>query len=157
MAKRITLQELVELAGQQARRVILEAKQPLMPSWVLVGPKGQMTILGTPWKDDLEKEMTRYAMRRVIKEKGIVSYSVVTEAWTAVKPNGWTPEKDPDYLRPKDDPERKECVIALATDGKAREFRRWLIKRNHLEQVTDLELVPGLDDGPVLGWMLDLL
>jgi hypothetical protein len=59
-------------------------------------------------------------------------------AWSGRAPAGWTPgQKIP--VRPADQPDRKECVIAFAPDGIEIEWRRWEIKRDWDERIIALE------------------
>jgi hypothetical protein len=155
MAQRLELLiTLADLAGEHARQVILGLRQPLAPSWILVGSDRKTHVIATPWRDDAEKKLMAQKMRNKIRQNAIVAYSFVCEAWAATKPRGWTPEKGGGA---KDDPKRRECVIAMATDGKDYEWRCWLIKRDHLETITGLEPDHDFPGGAPEGWMTQLL
>lgn len=148
------LETLVKMAYDQAKRVIIEHKKPLMPTWLIVDDKGRAFVMGTPWKDDLDKMMIEVMLRYEFKERKTVAYSVVTEAWMS---RCKMSEKGP-FPRPSKDPDRIEVVIACATDGKTKVLRSWEIKRNHLELAVKLEELPEVhEEVQAESWMLTLL
>lgn len=132
-----SLKDLIGLAGAHARTIMTEMHRPLMPTWLYVNNEGA-TILGTPWQNEVEKKFMAMMVRKAMLEDHATAYSMVTEAWVAGAPKGWNPETDKP-IRASEQPERRECVIAFATNGEAIEWKRWTIKRDHLERVTDLE------------------
>lgn len=152
------LDELVELAGQQARIVLLEAKQSeLLTSWILEDQAGRVSVIGTPWQSDVEKESARLYMRRYMRQHGTVRYSFLCEAWQAYeKPGEYRPE-DPDWVRPRDRADRIEVVIAMACDKENTRSRSWKIVRNDLEQIIALEPLEEIGEGPVEGWVTSML
>ena len=132
-----SLKDLIGLAGAHAMTIMTEMHRPLMPTWLYVNETGA-TILGTPWQDEREKKWMAMEVRKAMLEDHATAYSMVTEAWVANAPKGWNPETD-GPLQAQNQPNRRECVIAFATDGSTVEWKRWTIKRDHLEMVTDLE------------------
>jgi hypothetical protein len=157
MDNQTRLIQLVELAGSHARRILIDGQQELMPTWVLIDRGGRMQILGTPWKNQLEKDLTARMLRHKMREDDVVMYSCVIEAYAATKPKDWTPNKlnDPDYVAPRDDPARREIVVAFATDGEFQEWRTWTLVRDWNERMIDLQLEKPATEHQ--GWMADLL
>ena len=154
MEKSILL-DLVKLAGQQARVVMVGLQQPLMPSWLYVDRQDRMHIVGTPWESNDAKEGAARHVRWIMRKDQAVAYSLVTEAWTATQPEGWKPDQ-PIEVAPRDRPDRKEVVIAFATDGEHIEWKRWAIKRDWTERVVALE-EEAFEEGPLESWLTQLL
>jgi hypothetical protein len=148
------LEQLVELAGTHARTVLTLLNKPLIPTWVLVDDKGKVSIIATAWDDQREKETCVAMMRTRMREERIVAYSMVTEAWSATQPKGWK-VTDP-HVPPSQNPQRVEIVLALATNGKETEWRRWRIERNATGRVVALE-PEALAHEQVVGWMANML
>jgi alkylated DNA nucleotide flippase Atl1 len=148
------LEQLVEMAGTHARAVLTVLNQSVVPTWVLIDDKGKISITATSWTDEREKATCVAMMRARMREEKIVAYSVVAEAWSAVQPKGWK-VTDP-HVRPSEDPQRVEIVLALATDGKETEWRRWRIERNATGRVVALE-PEAIPQEQVVGWMANML
>lgn len=153
-----TVETLITLAEQQARGVLLVLHQALVPTWVIVAKNFTPYIFATPWKDDQEKEAMRTFIRQQIRRYEACGYSFLTEAWMAMAPPDW----DPDTPLPKEEratnrADRQEVVIAFATDGQKRQWRRWHIRRNWNEQVIALEPVGEDDMSESESWIADLL
>jgi hypothetical protein len=149
------LSRLADLAGEHAKRVLVDLGQPLMPQWVLVDARGGCDIVGTPWRDDQEKELTIERLRNEMRKRKVKAYSLVIEAWTAVAPKGWKEGEPrmPNWQRP----DRREVVIAFATDGKSIQWRQWMIKRDWHDHVVALEPIPFEGDAKPSSWMSELL
>jgi hypothetical protein len=154
MSDHPTLQDLIKVAGMHARAVMIELNQGLMPTWLYWGETGAI-IMGTPWDSEIEKKVMAMAVRRAMLKDNATAYSMVTEAWVASAPKGWNPETDTP-IRASEQPNRREVVIAFATDGETTEWKRWAIKRDALEMVTDLEEEP-FDYEKINSWMTRLL
>lgn len=150
----MNLTQLVELAGEHAERVMIELGDDLMATWLMVDADDKTHIIGTPWKDDLEKELARIAMHAYIRVHKIKAYSLVTECWAAAAPKGWKPGEP--HIEARKHPERVEIVIAVATDGKETVWRKWLTKRDWNERVIKLE-PEDMDGTQASSWMTELL
>jgi hypothetical protein len=151
------LDQMIELAGEQARRVLLEAKQPeLLTSWILEDADGGVSMIATPWRDDAEKAKAATFMRHYMRRHRTVRYSFLTEAWQAFEKPGEYRPQDPDWVRPKDRPDRIEVVVAMACDKERSVSKSWRIIRNHLEQIIALDLLEQ-QKGPLEGWITSLL
>jgi hypothetical protein len=155
MMKKELLTKLADMAGEHAKRVLVDlGHQSLMPQWVLVDAKGAR-IIGTPWRDDQEKEQMIERMRKEMRKRKVTAYSLVVEAWAAVAPPGWKEGEPrmPNWQRP----DRREVVVAFATDGKEIAWRQWIIKRDWQDHVRTLEPMPFKGDAQPTSWMTELL
>jgi hypothetical protein len=152
-----TLEKMLALAEEQARLVMIGKSQDLMPTWVLVAADDEVFILGTPWRDDREKRATELFLRKEVRKRRTVAYSFITEAWEAHYPKETDLDK-PLPLRPAQRPDRKEIVMAMATDGRRRLWRKWETRRDYTERVIALERADfGAGAGEPEGWMAELL
>lgn len=151
------LDKLLDLAGHHAHAVMLGLKQSLLPAWLLLDGHGQSIIIGTPWENDEQKARAVARMRREMQKRHTVAYSFLCEAWAATQPKEWKLD-DPILVRPKDRPDRREVVVALACTRDQTRMRQWAIVRDYNEQVTQLQLDEKLPpDGYFDSWMADLL
>jgi hypothetical protein len=151
------IEELLNLAHHQAEMVILTLKQDLMPTWLLISRSNKIFIVGTPWRDDEEKALAQQAMRKKMRESHITAYSFITEAWTAQAPPDWDPKTLlPEDQRPMNRSDRREVVVAMASDGQETGWRVWEIKRDWNEQVRELEEIT-FENSLMEGWMKDML
>jgi hypothetical protein len=153
--KKELLTKLADLAGEHANRVLVDLGQRLMPQWVLIDAQGGCDIVGTPWRNGHEKELTVERMRKEMRKRKVLAYSLVIEAWAAVAPPGWKEGEPrmPNWQRP----DRREVVVAFATDGKSIEWRHWAIKRDWQDHVRALEPMPFEGDAQPTSWMTELL
>jgi hypothetical protein len=150
------LDQLLDLGAEQAHRVLLELKdQQLLTTWVLLNGDGQIELIPTPWKDDLEKANYRIFLRRHMRERGTRAYSFLTEAWQASeKPGDFKPE-DPQWVPARKRADRIEVVIVMACDRANSKLRSWRIVRNHLEQIIRLD--PLEEYATQEGWVTEML
>lgn len=147
------LETLVKLGYNQAERVILQAKKPLCPTWVMIDADKNIYLMATPWKDEIEKMIYEQIIRISLREKKAVAYSVVTEAWMSSYKDG----REYKGVQPRHDPNRIETVVIFATDGTQRIMKNWLLKRDHLEQPLKLEEMKPAEEGQAESWMFTLL
>jgi hypothetical protein len=101
------------------------------------------------------KKIAARMVRHRLRKDRAVAYSLVVEAWSAHQPDGWT-EDQPIDVMPRHRPDRKEVVIAFATDGQHIEWKSWATKRDWTERVTALEEEP-FEPGRTESWMTQLL
>jgi hypothetical protein len=155
------LDQLIELAERQARLVLLELKLPkLMPAWVLMDKSRKPEIVATPWNDELEKQLYADILRTLMRQKNVIAYSFVSEAWTrSLEPGEW----DKDSNRPLDGltagqhPARQEAVIAYAGSRDLSRWKQWRIVREATtERIVDLQ-EQTLPECEVESWISDLL
>lgn len=144
------LKNLVEVAGQQARAVLLGLRQPLMPTWVYIDQEGHPHIVATPWQDDTEKKFFAAKIRLAMVLCDASAYSFVCEAWAANEKPGEA------HIQPRNRADRREIVLAFATDGDQIEWKSWNIKRDWNDCVLSLE-----EEEPMKGrrtsWLTQLL
>jgi hypothetical protein len=149
------LDQLIFVAGQHAELIMTKLHMPLMPTWVYLTQEGA-TIAGTPWADEVEKKVMAMELRKNMLAEGAKAYSLVTEVWASAAPKGWNPETD-DPIRASEQANRQEYVLCFATDGDETQWKRWAIKRNHLEIVTALEAEDWNPGDKAHSWLTKLL
>lgn len=147
------LESLVEVAGKQAQTIILDLHQELMPTWVFIDRDGGANIVGTPWQDEVEKKYYGFRIKRMLAESGAIAYSFLCEAWASSAEKDWKPGQP--HIEPRLDPDRREVVLAFATDGDQIVWRHWNIIRNSAGRVTALKKVDGMHSH--LSWLTQLL
>ncbi len=127
MTKILPVPELLRLAGDHARHILLERRErQLMPSYVLIGADGLGHVVGTGWRNDDEKIAAIAQVRDLAREYRAVALSFVTEAWvtdTLHQPDALT-------MRPSEHPQRHEVVHAFATDKNHTQMAQWQIVRD---------------------------
>lgn len=142
----LTLDQLLEMAENQARGMLLEeGVKQLMPTFSLVSPENAITIVGCSWENDMEKQLMIADVKEKAREINAVSMVTLSEVWATVHPPGIDPESVP---KPSQSPERKEMVIAVATDGVNTKARILMIERDWKGKIRQLVLEPkmsGLD------------
>lgn len=143
------LETLLKAAGEQAHGIILTMGQPLMPTWVLIDREGGAHILGTPWRNEAEKAMYRFLITRTVKKSGVRAYCFICECWIRNQ------DKDGPYIEPRLAADRREIVIAVASNGKDTQWRQWEMIRDHNEKV--IKLVPVNFTGEKESWLAELL
>jgi hypothetical protein len=152
------LDKMIKVAEEMAKAWLVKLHhQSLMPTWELHSRKGEIYVIGTPWENEKQKRRAEKILRQKVVELDIVAYTFLTEAWMAIAKLGDIPITD---LRPSLHPNRKEVVVALATDGIIRIWRCWLIIRNDKGRITDLAVDPDESIShadSTQSWMADLL
>lgn len=131
------LDALLELAGAHARTVLVDMKEAELPPTFLMIAEGEHIFMPAPWRDEDEKRMVLGAVRAIMKESGVTRYSMVSEAWIAIQPEGWKPGM-PQGPLPGDRPDRKEVVFAIAADKATAKSRTWDIVRGESGVVVEL-------------------
>jgi hypothetical protein len=122
----MTLDKMMELAKDQANRVMVGTKDELTPIWLLVTEKGDkpddVTVYATPWGNNREKHLVIETMRDVMRERRCTAYSMLTEAWMLRVQGVGITEENYTGPTPSESPDRQECVVAMAAN-KAGEHR----------------------------------
>ena len=108
----MTLDDMVKVGLEQAHRTLIGTREQLVPTCLLCGSDGKLTILATPWDGDFEKQLAQISVKLTMKETDCVAYSMVMEAWPASYPTA-----DTGGVRPSQRPDRIEMVMVIATDG----------------------------------------
>jgi hypothetical protein len=136
----MTLDQLTEDAADHAKHVLVD--QPgasLLPTFLIQG-RDRVSIVGTPFDGDLEKDIVASAIRFMLKTEQAHSYSFMSEAWAL------TQGLDEEYIQPAKSDKRREVVIIIAVDraGDGR-MLTYEIKRNDTGVVTELALESNVD------------
>lgn len=152
--KAMSLDVLLELAEKQAHHMLLvERVKQLVPVFVLVSPRDELSIISCPWENDTEKQIMLAALREAAKGMHAVMLSNLSEAW--VSPS-YGPGVDlTKTTRPSLHPERREVVIALATDGTNTKSRIFEIKRDWKGKISQLIPETTSDDMAFAGQLID--
>ena len=163
-AGELVLSDLLKLAGDHARTVLVKAKQPsLMPTWLLLNQSANVMMVGTPWEDDDDKARARKLMRAHMRKLGVIAYSFVTEAWAAtVEPHEVDAERKTlfDPMRgPVHRADREEIVLACAATPTQIKWRQWRIVREPTtERIVDLKAKPSSEsEHSPEGWLVEML
>jgi hypothetical protein len=77
------LDMMLELAHTHAKHIIIKCNQQLMPSWLVIDARNKGHVIGTPWKDDDEKQIMIAEVRLFMQDHGARAYSFITEVWMA--------------------------------------------------------------------------
>jgi hypothetical protein len=148
------LDKLLDLAELHARMVLFKRRQALPPTWILSDGK-EMRKVFTPWKTDLERELTKGYIANLIKQYNTVAYCVISEVWVAKDTQENYESKN--YIQPRHRPDRQEMVFALATNGTSVQNRQWQIVRDWHERIIKLEPQKMQAYEGFGGWMVGLL
>jgi hypothetical protein len=118
----MSLDEMLTLAENQARTVMIGTKVELTPVWLMVTWDGKIEIFATPWGSDLEKRLAIEAMRLTMREKQVQAYSMLTEAWMARATPDEVKQQEYSGLPPSQRADRQEAVVIMAAnrDGETR-------------------------------------
>jgi hypothetical protein len=125
----MTIDQMLSLAYGQAKNLILGNKDQIMPVFMILTGDDEIIFVGTPWRGDNQKNMAAIMLRDMMKEKRAIAYSFLSEAWVASQPQGWKIGDAVDTL-PADRPDRKEVVMAMATNGTDTKYKSWVIMRD---------------------------
>jgi hypothetical protein len=126
----LTVARMLELAYGQAKNLIVGNKEQIMPVFMVLAGDDSIVFVGTPWHGDDQKNMAIVMLRELMKEHKATAYSFLTEAWVARQPKGWRPGIDPRGPAPMNRPDRKEVVLAMATNGIDTQYKSWDIVRD---------------------------
>jgi hypothetical protein len=143
----MTLDEMIQLAEDQARRTMIGTKEELAPMWLTLDVDGKVEIVATPWSGGHEKELTIELMRVSMRARQIVAYSLLTEAWMArasaeeVKTGGYIGKP------PSERADRVEAVVAMAANkaGEHR-YKNWQTIRDKKGRCKELRPLVGPED-----------
>lgn len=150
-----TLNELLEMAHQQARRVLIgKAGEQLTPLWHLINEDGEEKVIGTPFDGEAQKRILCAYMRQFMAENHVVRYSFLSEGWAVMLPKGIDHKT---VERPVNHPDRREMVMAFACDREQTLSRWWFIKRDRRGRVTALPEEVMDRNSPMLGLFDNLL
>lgn len=150
-----SLDELLRAGEKHAREVLIGGKDEMCPIVHLVRSAGEQAVLGTPWRNDREKEHTLKMLAWLMREGGVIRYMVICEAWmrkaTDAEAASYKPGEPLPIISPlAEHPDRVEIVIASARERGEKRFRVWETKRDKHGQCVDLvEMTDAADwEGP---------
>jgi hypothetical protein len=155
----IDLESLVRLAGEHAETILIKRhEQDLVATYLLFRPTADggldIDIVPCLWRNEIEKQLMLLEVKKLARERGAVALSFVAECWLATRTKD-NPRRD---LPASEDPQRREVVMAAATDGKAKAIGSWQIVRDKpggriMALVEDFS--PAAVDGTFEGRMID--
>jgi hypothetical protein len=132
------LEELMELAHQVGKDIILSKGEDLMPMWIIVAADGAYDIVGTPWKDEAEKVITVLAIKAKLREENALAYSLLSEVWQADAPPGFKPTDPRPWRTVEEAPNRHEAMMVIAATPKLHKMRSWEMHRDESGKVCAL-------------------
>jgi hypothetical protein len=134
----MTLDAMITLAGEHARRILIEQKHaalaPVFLFQTAAGEIGFVQPAGSIMNNAAAKDALAAKVRALMRERGAIAYSFVSEAWMAT-----LPASEPLPANVRDRPDRVEIVYAVAFDA-AGESRSgcWRMVRGPDGALTDL-------------------
>jgi len=85
----------------------------IQPTWVIEGSSG-LTVIGTPWRNDYEKEQMVGAVKEKMRQEKASRYVQLAEVWTLEADD--LPESIKLGGRVSSHPKRREAFMAMAED-----------------------------------------
>jgi hypothetical protein len=149
---------LLDAAEEHAHEVLLKQRKQLPPTWILSDGK-EIALAVTPWEDRMQRTLAKLYMAHLLKEQKTRAYCFISEVWIARESFESVKSGKP-IVEPRLRPDRKEMVLALATDGRTARGRSWAIVRNYEERITGLkpeESMKASIGDRFGGWMISLL
>lgn len=146
-----TLKEMVGYGGHHAERILItERNGGLTPIYHLFCPEGDL-VVACPWQNESQKYMAVEAVRKLSHQHHATAALFVAEAWTISRPHGCDMNE-----KPSEAEDRKEIVMAAATDGLFTEVGVWFVIRDADGKIVSLEQESPDDVSGVFGGrMLD--
>lgn len=130
----LTIDELLDFGYKHACHVLIDQPEAqLVPTFHIQYKSGNGKVIAAPWYDDTTKEATIKAIKKMLRNSTIHSYSFISEAWVA-----WEDSKHPTGLRPSDRQDRREVVIISAFDHKGGKMHTYEIKRRSTGVIKNL-------------------
>jgi hypothetical protein len=96
------------------------ARQQLPPVWVLLDSKSTIVVVESHFENNVEKDIVSSIMSLLMKEKGAISYSFISEAWMVNLPEKAETSEFPNGL--ENVPGRKEIVLISSENDKDQWF-----------------------------------
>jgi hypothetical protein len=127
-----------------------------VPTWLLFRADAGSDIVVTPWRNAFEKQLAFADIRRRLTDPQIVAYAMYTEMWVSTAQVGQVTRdgyEGPGYVRPSENPKRREGVICYASTLTEREQRMWEIVRDYKGTVRMLRpnsTLHGAIDDPIM-------
>jgi hypothetical protein len=142
----MTLDDMIQLAEEQARRVMIGTKEQLTPMWLMLNWDGKIEIAATPWGSSAEKHLVVEAMRNLMRERQVIAYSLLTEAWMA-RVQSEEIKKPYTGPPPSERADRRESVVAVAANRAGQsKHRHWETIRDKKGRCRELRRLGGPED-----------
>lgn len=157
----ITIADLLKQAEAHARAILIGSdREDMTPIAHLIRSDGDSMVIGCPWRDEYEKQITLEMLAAMMREGHVIRYMVMCEAWmrmaTEEEVANFKPGDEMPRLGPlRDHPDRVEIVVASAVERGGKTTRLWQTKRDKRGFVTDL--VEVTKPANFVGPWLDLL
>lgn len=149
----INLDDLLDLAENQARRVLLElGYRQLIPIYLLVSANKTKTI-ACPWNSELDKQIMLAIVRDEAAKMKALALSHLSEAWVSKRYANLEEAKAD--VKPSQHPERREIVMILATNGVTTKARKLAIERDWKGKITELTCDELGSEDTFVGRMID--
>lgn len=124
----IPLTTMLNAAGDMARDVLItQGWTELSPMYHLITDDGEIEVIVCPWTDDQDKLAMFLEVKNRAREINATQAVFISEAWAIYRKSiDEMIDADP----PSQQPDRREIVFAVATDGKSTLGRSWQIVRD---------------------------
>ena len=138
---------------QIVRKSLLEDKiQQLPPTFFLWGSGDNADICICQWRDEQEKVFMLEMIRMRARNINATHFCFAAESWLVVRDS----KEKVGKLTPAEEPDRKECVYILVSDGFTSKMRHLMIKRSEAGEIVGFDVDQDLS-GPVSGRFADIL
>ena len=160
----MTLEQMIDLAVEHAKNVLIgRADAQITPCFLLESRTGARMLFSTPWRSDIEKQIMTRALGATMRERDILRYSFISEAWMATMPRGDLTLEDLDKKRfadeemPRNRSDRIEVVMIMAADKARRLSHVYRIIRGEGGTVVKLDRDQDLIAENFIGRFANLL
>lgn len=102
----MTLEELLTKTVEFAKQ-IFDGDDQIIPTWFGETRGGEMVCISTPFDSEMSKNLSVMAVKKLFKEREVVRYIFMSEAWVASRPTAEAARG----VVPSEDPDRKEIVM----------------------------------------------
>lgn len=121
--------KMIETAGRFAEVALVgKPDAQLTAIYRLENGRDEVVLVSCPWTDEALKQSIILQVREIAAEHGAIRFCLIDEAWASFYPAGTDIGSLPDP--PSQRPDRREIVIAVASDGVNTESVTWTIVRS---------------------------
>jgi hypothetical protein len=156
----MTLDELLDNGERHAHRILIdEREQSLAPFYHFISAD-QSVIMPCRWQNDIQKQLTIHAAKKVAREVNATMAMFIGEAWMTSVPAPLTAWHEKRMLQnmpsPSQSPDRVEVVQLTATDGKTSRARMLQIIRDKPGgRIISLVRDKGIEGTNIAGQLID--
>jgi len=115
------LSDLAEAVAKHCRRVVEDEGREVVNHILGQTAGGDILCLLVPWGSDIEREQMLEAVREVFRERSVISYLHISEAWRGYNV----------ALQPSKVPEREECLMIVGVDFAGEKVARSFTIKRH--------------------------